>query len=220
MSRHLQRDLDELKKELLQLGGMVETAINNSLIALNDRRPELAEALIKEEKLVDEKEVHIEEECLKILALHQPVAMDLRFIVVVLKVNNDLERMGDMASKIAKRSLLLSSEDPIPTLPEFREVMPDYIRTMVKNSLEAMIKLDLEMAREVIEMDNTVDEINKQMYQAFHQQVIADPNTTQRALATLSVSRYLERIADLATNVAEDVIFMIDGEVIRHQKPV
>ena len=220
MSRHLQRDLDELKKELLQLGGMVETAINNSLIALNDRRPELAEALIEEEKLVDEKEVHIEEECLKILALHQPVAMDLRFIVVVLKVNNDLERMGDMASKIAKRSLLLSSEDPIPTLPEFREVMPDYIRTMVKNSLEAMIKLDLEMAREVIEMDNTVDEINRQMYEAFHQQVIADPNTTQRALATLSVSRYLERIADLATNVAEDVIFMIDGEVIRHQKPV
>ena len=220
MSRHLQRDLDELKKELLQLGGMVETAINNSLIAINDRRPELAEALIKEEKLVDEKEVHIEEECLKILALHQPVAMDLRFIVVVLKVNNDLERMGDMASKIAKRSLLLSSEDPIPTLREFREVMPDYIRTMVKNSLEAMIKLDLEMARKVIEMDNTVDEINKQMYQAFHQQVIADPNTTQRALATLSVSRYLERIADLATNVAEDVIFMIDGEVIRHQKPV
>jgi len=220
MSRHLQRDLDELKEELLQLGDMVETAINNSLIALNDRRPELAEALIKEEKLVDEKEVHIEEECLKILALHQPVAMDLRFIVVVLKVNNDLERMGDMASKIAKRSLLLSSEDPIPTLPEFREVMPDYIRTMVKNSLEAMIKLDLEMARKVIEMDNTVDEINKQMYQAFHQQVIADPNTTQRALATLSVSRYLERIADLATNVAEDVIFMIDGEVIRHQKPV
>ena len=220
MSRHLQRDLDELKKELLQLGGMVETAINNSLIALNDRRPELAEALIEEEKLVDEKEVHIEEECLKILALHQPVAMDLRFIVVVLKVNNDLERMGDMASKIAKRSLLLSSEDPIPTLPEFREVMPDYIRTMVKNSLEAMIKLDLEMAREVIEMDNTVDEINRQMYEAFHQQVIADPNTTQRALATLSVSRYLERIADLATNVAEDVIFMIDGEVIRHQKLV
>ncbi|MAU93259.1 MAG: phosphate transport system regulatory protein PhoU [Planctomycetes bacterium] len=220
MSRHLQRDLDELKEELLQLGDMVETAINNSLIALNDRRPELAEALIKEEKLVDEKEVHIEEECLKILALHQPVAMDLRFIVVVLKVNNDLERMGDMASKIAKRSLLLSSEDPIPTLPEFREVMPDYIRTMVKNSLEAMIKLDLEMAREVIEMDNTVDEINRQMYEAFHQQVIADPNTTQRALATLSVSRYLERIADLATNVAEDVIFMIDGEVIRHQKLV
>ena len=220
MSRHLQRDLDALKKELLQLGGMVETAINNSLIALNDRRPELAEALIKEEKLVDEKEVHIEEECLKILALPQPVAMDLRFIVVVLKVNNDLERMGDMASKIAKRSLLLASEDPNPTLREFREVLPDYIRTMVKNSLEAMIKLDLEMARKVIEMDNTVDEINKQMYQAFHQQVIADPNTTQRALATLSVSRYLERIADLATNVAEDVIFMIDGEVIRHQKPV
>jgi phosphate transport system protein len=217
MSLHLQRDLNNLKKELLQLGDLVENAINNSLIALNDRRPSLAEAVIKEEKLVDEKEVHIEEECLKILALHQPVAMDLRFIVVVLKVNNDLERMGDMAANIAERSLFVSSEDPIPCLREFTEVMPSCIRTMVKNSLDAMVKLDLEMAREVIEMDNTVDEINRQMYGSFQQQVVADPNTTKRALALLSVSRYLERIADLATNIAEDVIFMVEGEVIRHQ---
>ena len=217
MSLHLQRDLNNLKKELLQLGDLVENAINNSLIALNDRRPSLAEAVIKEEKLVDEKEVHIEEECLKILALHQPVAMDLRFIVVVLKVNNDLERMGDMAANIAERSLFVSSEDPIPCLREFTEVMPGCIRTMVKNSLDAMVKLDLEMAREVIEMDNTVDEINRQLYGRFQQQVVADPNTTKRALALLSVSRYLERIADLATNIAEDVIFMVEGEVIRHQ---
>lgn len=217
MSLHLQRDLNDLKKELLQLGNLVENAINNSLIALNDRRPSLAEAVIKGEKLVDEKEVHIEEECLKILALHQPVAMDLRFIVVVLKVNNDLERMGDMAANIAERSLFVSSEDPIPCLREFTEVMPGCIQTMVKNSLDAMVKLDLEMAREVIEMDNTVDEINRQMYGNFQQQVEVDPNTTKRALALLSVSRYLERIADLATNIAEDVIFMVEGEVIRHQ---
>lgn len=217
MSRHLQRDLDELKKDLLQLGNLVETAINNSLIALNDRRPDLAEAVIKEEKQVDEREVHIEEECLKILALHQPVAMDLRFIVVVLKVNNDLERMGDIAANIAERSLFVSSEDPISSLREFREEMPTCIRTMVKNSLDAMVKLDLEMARDVIKMDNTVDEINRQMYVAFQQQVLDDPSSTKRALALLSVSRYLERIADLATNIAEDVIFMVEGEVIRHQ---
>lgn len=217
MSRHLQRDLDEIKKDLLQLGNLVETAINNSLIALNDRRPELAEAVIADEKVIDEREVLIEEECLKILALHQPVAMDLRFIVVVLKVNNDLERMGDMAANIAERSLFLSSEDPLTTLPDFSKVMPSSIRTMVKNSLEAMVKLDVEMAREVIEMDNRVDDINRQMYVEFQNQVQKDPTTTKRALGLLSVSRYLERIADLATNIAEDVIFMVEGEVIRHQ---
>ena len=220
MSKHFSKDVEVIHNRLMSLFGVVEQMVDKAVRALCEQKVDLAIEVIETDHEVNQTEVEIEEECLKILALHQPVAMDLRFIVVVLKVNNDLERMGDMASKIAKRSLLLSSEDPIPTLREFREVMPDYIRTMVKNSLEAMIKLDLEMARKVIEMDNTVDEINKQMYQAFHQQVIADPNTTQRALATLSVSRYLERIADLATNVAEDVIFMIDGEVIRHQKPV
>lgn len=217
MSRHLQRDLDQLKKEILQLGNMVETAISNSILALNDRRPELAEQVIREENQIDDKEVMIEEECLKILALHQPVAMDLRFIVVVLKVNNDLERMGDFAVNVAQRALFLASEEPIPSPAEFTEVMSANIRTMVRHSLDAMVKLDVELARSVIAMDNEVDDINRQMYVEFQTLVEKDPSTIKRALGLLSTSRYLERIADLATNIAEDVIFMVEGEVIRHQ---
>ena len=217
MSRHLQRDLDHLKKEILQLGNMVETAINNAILALNDRRPELAEQVIAEESQIDEKEVLIEEDCLKILALHQPVAMDLRFIVVVLKVNNDLERMGDIAANVAKRALFLCSEEPIPSPAEFSDVMSADIRTMVRNSLDAMVKLDVDLARSVIAMDNQVDDINRQMYVEFQSMVENDPSTIKRALGLLSTSRYLERIADLATNIAEDVIFMVEGAVIRHQ---
>ena len=217
MSRHLQRDLDKLKKEILQLGNMVETAISNAILSLNDRRPDLADQVISNEIHIDNKEVMIEEECLKILALHQPVAMDLRFIVVVLKVNNDLERMGDFAVNIAKRALFLSSEKPIPSPPEFSEVMSNNIRTMVMNSLDAMVKLDVDLARSVIAMDNEVDDINRQMYVEFQTLVEEDPTTIKRALGLLSTSRYLERIADLATNIAEDVVFMVEGEVIRHQ---
>lgn len=201
----------------MQLGNMVETAINNAILSLNDRRPELAEQVISNEIHIDNKEVAIEEECLKILALHQPVAMDLRFIVAVLKVNNDLERMGDIAANVAERSLFLSSEDPIPSPAEFSEVMPFNIRTMVRNSLDAMVKLDVDLARSVIAMDNEVDDINRQMYIEFQKMVEEDPSTIKRALGLLSTSRYLERIADLATNIAEDVVFMVEGDVIRHQ---
>ena len=217
MSRHLQRDMDRLKKEILQLGDMVETAINNAILSLNDRRPELAELVIEEEKYIDEKEVSIEEDCLKILALHQPVAMDLRFIVVVLKVNNDLERMGDIAMNVAQRALFLASKEPIPTPTDFTEIMSVNIRTMVRNSLDAMVKLDVDLARRVIAMDNEVDDINRQMYVEFQTQVEKDPSTIKRALGLLSTSRNLERIADLATNIAEDVIFMVEGEVVRHK---
>lgn len=217
MSLHLQRDLDQLKKELLQLGNMVENAINNAILSLNDRRPELAEKVISQELLVDEKEVLIEEECLKILALHQPVAMDLRFIVAVLKVNNDLERMGDSAVNIAERALFLAGEDPIASPVEFTEIMAASIRTMVSKSLDAIVRLDVELARTVIGMDRVVDDINRRMFVEFQAQVEKDPKTVSRALSWLSSSRYMERIADLATNIAEDVIFMVEGEVVRHR---
>tara|TARA_B110000858_G_scaffold198281_1_gene263706 strand:+ start:10087 stop:10740 length:654 start_codon:yes stop_codon:yes gene_type:complete len=217
MSRHLQRDLDQLKKEILQLGNMVETAITNAILSFKDRRPELAEQVINNESQIDNKEVLIEEECLKILALHQPVAMDLRFIVAVLKVNNDLERMGDFAANIAKRALFLSGEKPIPSPAAFTEIMSSNIQTMVRNSLDSIVKLDVDLARSVIAMDNEVDDINRQMYVEFQTLVEKDPSTIKRALGLLSTSRYLERIADLATNIAEDVIFMVEGEVVRHQ---
>jgi phosphate transport system protein len=217
LQRHLQRDLDRLKKEILQLGNMVEAGINNAILALNNRRPELAEIVLVDEKQIDEKEVVIEEDCLKILALHQPVAMDLRFIVMVLKVNNDLERMGDFAVNVAHRAIFLANTAPIPVPEEFSKVMCTNIPTMVHNSLDAMVKLDVDLARSVIAMDDKVDDVNRQMYGEFKRIVEEDTSTIERALGLLSVSRYLERVADLATNIAEDVIFMVEGEVIRHR---
>lgn len=213
---HLQRDLEKLKREILELGGMVEESINDAILALHNRRIDLAEKVYARESKIDAKEVFIEEECLKILALHQPVAADLRFIVVTLKVNNDLERMGDFAQNIAKRAIFLASHDPIPSLPDFVNVLPEVVRTMVRNTLDSLVKLDIEMAREVIGMDHTIDDINRRMYGELQRLMERDPSTIERAIQLLSTSRYLERIADLATNIAEDVIFMVQGNIVRH----
>ncbi len=216
MSLHLERDLDKLKKEILLLGSKVEEAINNSITALHNRQADLAESVIDNEDGINEMEVAIEEECLKILALHQPVAVDLRFIVVVLKVNNDLERMGDLAVNIAKRAIDISGFDPIRVLPDFADTLPGLIRTMVRDALDALVKLDVELAYQVIDLDDQVDEINRRMYSETHKQIMKDPATADRAISMLSASRYMERIADLTTNIAEDVLFMVKGTVVRH----
>lgn len=216
MSLHLQRDLEKLKKEILKLGTMVESAINNAILALNNREMLYVDEVLRLEDHINEMEVKIEEDCLKILALHQPVAGDLRFIVVSLKVNNDLERMGDFAKNIAKRARELMQEEPISTLPEFVNELPNLVRTMVRNSLDALVKLDVSLAREVIAMDDKVDEINRAMYQEVTRVANENASKTEVAISLLSTSRYMERIGDLSTNIAEDVIFMVEGRVIRH----
>jgi len=216
MSLHLSRDLEKLKKEVLKLGNLVETAINNAILALNNREASYIDEVFKHENIINDMEVKIEEDSLKILALHQPVAVDLRFIVVVLKVNNDLERMGDFASNIAKRARDLMQEEPLPTLPEFVNELPDLVRTMVRKSLDALVKLDMSLAKEVIEMDDKVDQINREMYTVVKKEIAKNPHNTETAINVLSCSRYMERIADLSTNIAEDVIFMVEGKVIRH----
>jgi len=216
MSLHLQRDLEKLKKEILKLGTMVESAINNAIFALNNREMSYVDEVLRLEDHINEMEVKIEEDCLKILALHQPVAGDLRFIVVSLKVNNDLERMGDFAKNIAKRARELMQEEPISTLPEFVNELPNLVRTMVRNSLDALVKLDVGLAREVIAMDDKVDEINRAMYQEVTRVAKENPSKTGIAISLLSTSRYMERIGDLSTNIGEDVIFMVEGRVIRH----
>ncbi|MFT7686276.1 MAG: phosphate transport system protein [Candidatus Azotimanducaceae bacterium] len=216
MSLHLQRDLVQIKKEILQLGNMVEVAINNAILSLIDRRPDLAESVLKKERLINKKEVKIEENCLKILALHQPVAVDLRFIVVILKVNNDLERMGDFAVNAAKRAISLSEQDPIPYPPEFTNTMSKGIIKMVHDSLDALVKLDVDIARKVIAMDDEIDAVNRLMYVELQSLMEKDSTTVKRGIELLSTSRYLERIADLATNIAEEIIFIVEGEVVRH----
>ncbi|MFZ8928422.1 MAG: phosphate transport system regulatory protein PhoU [Gammaproteobacteria bacterium] len=216
MSLHLQRDLDKLKKEILKLGNMVEVSINNAILALNNREKTYVHEVFANEELINEMEVKVEEDCLKILALHQPVAVDLRFLVVVLKVNNDLERMGDIAKNIAKRASELMEADPIPELNLVIQGLPEMIKTMVRNSLDALIKLDDQLAREIIDMDDKVDDINKEMYLAIKKAVRENPGLTDVAINLLATSRYMERIGDLSTNIAEDVIFMVEGKVIRH----
>lgn len=216
MSLHLHRDLDKLKKEVLRLGNMVELAINNAFLALNNRDSSYVEEVLTNEEQINEMEVQIEEECLKILALHQPVAVDLRFLVVVLKVNNDLERMGDIAKNIAERAKDLMESDVIPDLGQPMQGLPDLVRTMVTGSLDSLVKLDDQLARKIIEMDDEVDQINRDMYVAVKSLVAEKPSIADSAINLLSCSRNMERIGDLATNIAEDVIFVVEGKVVRH----
>ena len=216
MSFHLISDLEALKKELLQLGNLVEYAIDSAILALHNRETTLADRVLQIELEINEKEVLIEEECLKMLALHQPVAVDLRFIVAVLKVDNDLERMGDFAKNIAKRALDLAHLQPVPVFPEFVVELPDLVRTMVRKSLDSLVTLDVDLARSIIKMDKRVDEINAKMYLEVRRLITEDVTRTEAALNLLSCSRHMERIADLSTNIAEDVLFMVEGKVMRH----
>ncbi len=215
MTRHLERDLDRLSRELLTMGAMVEEATNKALLAVSNRRSDLATEVVQGDDAINDKENLIEEECLKLLALHQPVATDLRFIITALKVNNDLERMGDLAVNISERAAHLVGLDPIPLPASFEKMLPD-VQSMVRDSLNSLVNMDSKLARSVCDMDDEVDEINAGMYDAMQKLMHEDPATIEPAINTLSVSRNLERIADLATNIAEDVVFLVEGEIVRH----
>ena len=216
MAIHLSRDMENLKKEILTLGSMVEEATNKAIIALVDRRIELAEEVINGDNAIDERELDVEDMCLKIFALHQPVAADLRFLVVVLKVNNELERIGDLAVNIAERATYITARDPISVPEEFSR-MAEITRSMVCDSLNALVNKDAGLARQVIERDNEVDEIHRKMWKAMQELMIKDPALAKRASSTQATAYHLERIADHATNIAEDVFFMVKGDVIRHE---
>lgn len=215
--KHLQRDLEHLKKQVLLMGSLVEEATNKSISALLDRRSELAYDVRNGDGAIDEKELEIEEEALKTLALHQPVATDLRFVITVFKVNNDLERMGDLALNIAERAAYLCKHDPIE-MPSVFSKMGEVVRRMVKQSLDSLVTLDTDLARRVLEQDDIVDDAHREVFRQLQDLMRADTETIERAVHTLSSSRNLERIADLATNIAEDVVFLVEGEVIRHQE--
>ncbi|MZG54446.1 MAG: phosphate signaling complex protein PhoU [Nitrospinae bacterium] len=216
MGKHLLRDLDSLKRDLLTSGSMVEEAFSHSVEALVNRNMNLAEVVIEGDYLINQRENQIEEEALKILALNQPVAADLRFIISVLKVNNDLERIGDLAVNIAERAIYLSTNEPLEASLNFPR-MAEAVRTMLRKSLDALIGMDPELARYVLTLDDEVDDLNREMYTILQNVMRENPEAIDRAVQTLSVSRYLERIADLSTNIAEDVVFMVEGELIRHK---
>jgi len=215
MTKHLQVDLDELSKELLTMGAMVEEATNRAINALIRRDRTIANEVIAVDDAINDHENKIEDHALKILALHQPVAADLRFIITVLKVNNDLERIGDHAVAIAERAVVLSRLDPV-ALPEDFDKLVITVQRMLRDSLTALIERDADMARGVCKMDDEVDRVHRLMYSAMQDVMRNDVNFIEPAVNTISATRHLERIADLATNIGEDVVFMVEGEILRH----
>ncbi len=217
MTMHLLRDLDLLKREILSMGGLTEEAISNAITAFVNRDTDLAKMVLAGEDEIDRKEVDIAEECMKVLALHQPVASDLRFIVSVMMVNNDLERIADLAANIAERALFLAGQASRITLPDALTDMAGTVREMVTSSLDALVNQNEATARNVIVTDDVVDSTHRRLFETFHNLIRKTPESLDQVIQILSISRYLERIGDHATNIAEEVIFMVSGEVIRHQ---
>ncbi len=218
MTIHLSRDMQRLKKSLLTLGGEVENLLEKAGLALLERREDLAREVLASDERVDSAEVEIEEECLKVLALHQPVASDLRFLVAVLKVNNDLERVGDLCSNIAERALSLCRFPPLGEEGRLQELV-DRVQEMLRTALEALVSRDTGLARKVLRMDDQADALNKETIRRLRDKMKEEPGAADAALDLLSSSKYLERIGDMATNIAEDVVFLVEGVLIRHEPP-
>jgi len=216
MPRHFERELDQLKSRLLHMGAAVEDLVARSIQALVDRDRALANEAIGIEAEIDRQEIQIEEECLKLLALYQPVAGDLRFVAAVLKINNDLERMGDLGRHIAERALVLADHREV-RLPVDLRNMAAAAQGMLHRSLDALVNQDVELAMQVLHADNEVDEYHQDMFQIVAIAMRTHPESIETLLHVLSASRHLERIADYATNIAEDVVYLARGEIIRHR---
>lgn len=216
MSKHFETDLENLQRELLALCGLVEEMIAKANRALRQRDAALAREVVEADQEVDEREVRLEEECLKILALHQPVAGDLRRVATTLKVNNDLERMADLAVNVAERVYFLVEYPEVP-ISETLDRMVEVTTTMVRESLDALVNLDVGLARRVRAMDDQVDALNRQVIDELVALMQRDPRLIPGALHCFSAARHLERIADHATNIAEDVVYLVEGVITRHR---
>jgi len=213
---HLQRDLEKVRKLLLQLGGLVKEITGKSISFVDTRADRLVSEVLSLEDTINALEVDIDEECLKILALHQPVATDLRFVVVVMKVTNDLERMGDQAVNITNRVKAIVGQPEMPVDLPMRQ-MCRAVDDMVSQSLTALVDQDVERARRVVEMDEAVDALHARNYELIRGAIAQSPECAGAALSFATISSNLERMGDLCTNIAEEVIFMMEGDIVRHQ---
>lgn len=216
MTRHIERQIGNLKEKILRVGTLVEEAISRSISAVINRDAALAQRVLASDDAIDRMEVEVEEECLKILALYQPVAADLRFVVAVLKINNDLERMGDLAKNIAKRVAQLEDAGPVDLPPEIRS-MATQAEEMVRECLAAVIDGDPVLARRIREQDDLVDEQRQRVRKRILAGIKEQPERVEALLRMNSITKHIERIADMATNVAEDVIYMVEGDIVRHR---
>jgi phosphate transport system protein len=215
MERHFHQELNELKEDLLKMGSLVELAIHNAVSSLTSRESKLAERTMKGDEAINNLEILIERKCLELLALRQPVAADLRFIAAALQLIKDLERMGDQAVNIAERGLILNQEPQVKPYIDLPK-MAVLVESMVKDSLDAFVNRDVAKARNVCERDDQVDNYNDKIFQELLSLMSKDQSTVNRAVYLIIIGRSLERIADHATNIAEDVIYMVEGRVIKH----
>lgn len=215
MSKHLERDLERLQKHIVQFASIVEESIFRAVRAMQDHNADLAREVIDGDEVIDQVENEITEECLKIMALYQPVATDLRRIATTLMITTDLERMGDQAKHIAEAALSLASP-PVPIPSKFSR-MTDIALTMVRQSLDSFVNLDSQLARRVIRMDDEVDRYNDEIIADLTTSMKQSPDAVDTGLILFAATRQLERIADHATNIAEDVIYLIEGEIVKHR---
>jgi len=215
MERHLDVELNDLKNKLLLMGGSVESQLQDVLQALTERNSDLAIRVVENDLPVNKLDVEIDEDCLRLLALHQPAAGDLRFITTTMKISAELERMSDLAENIAERAIELNKE---PQLKPYIDIprMAELTIQMVKECLDAFVNRDAELARKVCRDDDFVDDLTEQLFRELVSFMLEDPRTITRAVRLTFIGKYYERIADHATNVAELVVYLVEGKIIRH----
>ncbi len=215
MQRHFDEELTKLKERMLTMAGMAEQSVGKAIRALVDRDPALAEQVIGEDALINQLEVEIEQNCLDLLARYQPEARDLRFIAMIFKLVNDLERVGDQAVNISERTLDLLKEPLLKPLIDIPK-MAELAQRMLKDALDAFVRQDADLAREVCRRDAEVDHLNDEVYHELLIFMAKDPRTITRAMDLILIGRNLERVADHATNIAEDVYYLVKGTTIKH----
>jgi phosphate transport system protein len=217
VTKALDDDLAVLGQGILRMGGLVEGQVDAASIALIQRRADVARVVMQSDDAIDQVELEVDEECLRLLALHHPVAGDLRFITATMKINNDLERIGDLAANVAERALDLAVRPPL-ALPLRFERMTQVVRGMLHDGLDALVRRDGALARDVIRRDDEVNAIHREHFDVLQEEMRRDPESVERAVDLLSASRQLERVADQTKNIAEDVVFLVEARVLRHQR--
>ena len=213
--RHFIEELDELQKKLLEMGGLVESAVHNSVLALTEHNDSRAQEVLRNEARINQMEIEVDDFAVGLMALYQPMARDLRFLTAAIKINSDLERMGDLAVNIVERALSLIYQPPVKPLIDIPQ-MAKLVESMVRRCLDAFVKRDAELARAVLLSDDAVDELRDGIYRELIGFMERDSRTVSRGVDLMFVARNLERIADHATNVAEDVLYLVQGVDVRH----
>ncbi|MEN6320647.1 MAG: phosphate signaling complex protein PhoU [Syntrophaceae bacterium] len=214
-SSHYENELKDIREGLLYLGALVEKAIEQAIKSLMERDTDLARKVICDDNEIDQRDVEIEEKCIRILALRQPTARDLRFITTAIKINGHLERIGDMAANIAEKAIILSEEPPMKPYIDIPR-MAEIARGMIKVSLDALVHEDTNLAQKVRIEDETIDNLNEQVFRELLTFMMEDPRKIHRALIIMQISKSLERIADHAEGIADMVVYMVTGKIVRH----